>query len=112
MVLIAVLLVSVVAAALKKNPLCTPAVYRRTPSGIGSVSGRVTTRPARRTVEACGSESWVRSLGAAGPGPVPRRAVDGALRTLRRVRVVLARDLGLDPGPDLVALEQAILRQD
>ncbi|HEY2877075.1 BTAD domain-containing putative transcriptional regulator [Nocardioides sp.] len=35
-----------------------------------------------------------------------------ALRTLRRVRVVLARDLGLDPGPDLVALEQAILRQD
>ncbi|MFZ2012254.1 MAG: BTAD domain-containing putative transcriptional regulator [Nocardioides sp.] len=35
-----------------------------------------------------------------------------ALTTLRRVRVVLARDLGLDPGPDLVALEQAILRQD
>jgi DNA-binding SARP family transcriptional activator/WD40 repeat protein/energy-coupling factor transporter ATP-binding protein EcfA2 len=35
-----------------------------------------------------------------------------ALRTLRRVRVVLARDLGLDSGPDLVALEQAILRQD
>jgi DNA-binding SARP family transcriptional activator len=35
-----------------------------------------------------------------------------ALRTLRRVRVVLDRDLGLDPGPDLVALEQAILRQD
>jgi DNA-binding SARP family transcriptional activator/WD40 repeat protein len=35
-----------------------------------------------------------------------------ALRTLRRLRVVLARDLGLDPGPDLVALEQAILRQD
>ena len=35
-----------------------------------------------------------------------------ALRTLRRVRVVLARELGLDPGHDLVALEQAILRQD
>jgi DNA-binding SARP family transcriptional activator/WD40 repeat protein len=35
-----------------------------------------------------------------------------ALRTLRRVRVVLQRELGLDPGPDLVALEQAILRQD
>jgi len=35
-----------------------------------------------------------------------------ALRTLQQVRVVLARDLGLDPGPDLVALEQAILRQD
>ena len=35
-----------------------------------------------------------------------------ALTTLRRVRVVLAHDLGLDPGPDLVALEQAILRQD
>src|SRR4051812_9243015 len=35
-----------------------------------------------------------------------------ALRTLRRVRVVLARDLGLDPGPDLVSLEQAILRHD
>lgn len=35
-----------------------------------------------------------------------------ALRTLRRVRVILHRELGLDPGPDLVALEQAILRQD
>lgn len=35
-----------------------------------------------------------------------------ALRTLHQVRVVLSRELGLDPGPDLVALEQAILRQD
>ena len=35
-----------------------------------------------------------------------------ALRTLRRVRTVLANELGLDPGPDLVALEQAILQQD
>ncbi len=35
-----------------------------------------------------------------------------ALRTLRRVRTVMTRELGLDPGPDLVALEQAILRQD
>ena len=35
-----------------------------------------------------------------------------ALRTLRQVRAVLANELGLDPGPELVALEQAILRQD
>jgi len=35
-----------------------------------------------------------------------------ALRTLHRVRTVLSNELGLDPGPDLVALEQAILRQD
>ena len=35
-----------------------------------------------------------------------------ALRTLRRIQVVLQRELGLDRGPDLVALEQAILRQD
>ncbi len=35
-----------------------------------------------------------------------------ALGTLHQVRGVLARELGLDPGPDLVALEQAILRQD
>jgi DNA-binding SARP family transcriptional activator len=35
-----------------------------------------------------------------------------ALRTLRRARSVLANELGLDPGPDLVALEQAILRHD
>src|SRR5262249_56788149 len=35
-----------------------------------------------------------------------------ALRTVRRLRAVLQRELGLDPGPDLVALEQAILRQD
>ncbi len=35
-----------------------------------------------------------------------------ALGTLRQVRTVLAADLGLDPGPELAALEQAILRQD
>jgi WD40 repeat protein/DNA-binding SARP family transcriptional activator len=35
-----------------------------------------------------------------------------ALRTLRQARSVLASELGLDPGPELVALEQAILRQD
>ena len=35
-----------------------------------------------------------------------------ALRTLHRARTVLATELGVDPGPDLVALEQAILRQD
>ncbi len=35
-----------------------------------------------------------------------------ALRTLRQARSVLASELGLDPGPDLVALEQAIIRQD
>ncbi|MFP3900652.1 MAG: BTAD domain-containing putative transcriptional regulator [Acidimicrobiia bacterium] len=35
-----------------------------------------------------------------------------ALRTLHRARTVLSGELGLDPGPDLVALEQAVLRQD
>jgi DNA-binding SARP family transcriptional activator/WD40 repeat protein len=35
-----------------------------------------------------------------------------ALRTLHRARTVLAGELGVDPGPDLVALEAAILRQD
>jgi DNA-binding SARP family transcriptional activator/WD40 repeat protein len=35
-----------------------------------------------------------------------------ALGTLRRLRVILDRELGLDPGPDIDALEQAILRQD
>lgn len=35
-----------------------------------------------------------------------------ALRTLRRARSVMSDELGLDPGPDLVALEEAILRQD
>ncbi len=35
-----------------------------------------------------------------------------ALRTLREVRRVLGRELGLDPGPELVELEQAILQQD
>ncbi|HKE75536.1 MAG TPA: BTAD domain-containing putative transcriptional regulator [Acidimicrobiales bacterium] len=35
-----------------------------------------------------------------------------ALRTLHGARQVLAEELGLDPGPDLVALEEAILRQD
>ncbi|MGR6918980.1 BTAD domain-containing putative transcriptional regulator [[Actinomadura] parvosata] len=34
-----------------------------------------------------------------------------ALATLRRARAVLAEELGLDPGPDLTALEEAILTQ-
>ena len=35
-----------------------------------------------------------------------------ALRTLHRLRRMMAEELGLDPAPDAVALEQAILRQD
>ena len=35
-----------------------------------------------------------------------------ALRTLHQLRTVLQRELGLDPGPDAVALEHAILNQD
>ncbi|MDZ5619315.1 BTAD domain-containing putative transcriptional regulator [Nocardioides sp. HM23] len=35
-----------------------------------------------------------------------------ALRTIRRLRAVLARELGIDPSPEVVALEQSILRQD
>ena len=35
-----------------------------------------------------------------------------ALGTLHRARTVLASELGLDPGTELVELEQAILRQD
>ena len=35
-----------------------------------------------------------------------------ALITLRRVRKVFNRDLGVDPGPELAQLEQAMLRQD
>ncbi|MFB4263262.1 BTAD domain-containing putative transcriptional regulator [Nonomuraea sp. GTA35] len=34
-----------------------------------------------------------------------------ALATLRRARGILAEELGLDPGPDLTALEEAILTQ-
>lgn len=35
-----------------------------------------------------------------------------ALRTIRQLRAVLARELGIDPTPEVVALEQAILGQD
>ena len=35
-----------------------------------------------------------------------------ALRTVNRVKRVLAEQLGIDPGPELAALEEAILRQD
>src|SRR5690606_2985873 len=35
-----------------------------------------------------------------------------ALRALRRARDVLATEVGLDPGPDLLALETAILQHD
>ncbi len=35
-----------------------------------------------------------------------------ALRTIHQLKGVLAEQLGIDPGPDVVALEQSILRQD
>ena len=35
-----------------------------------------------------------------------------ALRTLHQVKTVLLNELGLDPGPDLALLEQAILKHD
>jgi hypothetical protein len=35
-----------------------------------------------------------------------------SLRTVSRVKRVLAEQLGIDPGPELAALEEAILRQD
>ena len=35
-----------------------------------------------------------------------------AMRTIRRARRVLAEELGLEPGPELVGLERAILAQD
>ncbi len=35
-----------------------------------------------------------------------------ALGTLQRARTLLVRELGLDPGPELVALERSILQQD
>jgi DNA-binding SARP family transcriptional activator/WD40 repeat protein len=35
-----------------------------------------------------------------------------ALRSLRQLRALLTRELGIDPGPALVALEQSILQQD
>lgn len=35
-----------------------------------------------------------------------------ALRTLHQLKSVLATRLGVDPGPDVAAIEQAILRQD
>lgn len=35
-----------------------------------------------------------------------------ALRTLHQLKSVLATKLGVDPGPDVAAIEQAILRQD
>ena len=35
-----------------------------------------------------------------------------ALHTLRRLRAFLVEELGVEPGPDVLALQQAILRQD
>ncbi len=35
-----------------------------------------------------------------------------ALRSLRQLRAVLTQELGVDPAPEMVALEQSILKQD
>ena len=52
------------------------------------------------------------ALDPAGPGAVPGGRQTEALRTIHRVKSLLAEKLGLDPGPELAALEEAILRQD
>ncbi len=35
-----------------------------------------------------------------------------ALRSLRQLRAVLTQELGIDPAPEMLALEQSILKQD
>ena len=43
---------------------------------------------------------------------LPRRSPGRRVVRVRRARSVLGEELGLEPGPDLRALELAILRQD
>ena len=51
-------------------------------------------------------------VGAAGAGPVPGRAAGRRVAHPAPGPRVLVDELGVDPGPELVELEQAILRQD
>ena len=105
--------------------------------GLGRRSDRG--RPARRA--APGRRGGPPGCGACGPGTIgrcwprrrpgsPRRRCASAggrcwrwpstrpaaratpLRTLHQARRMLVAELGIEPGPELVALEQAILRQD
>ncbi|MGD8202320.1 BTAD domain-containing putative transcriptional regulator [Ornithinimicrobium sp. W1679] len=68
---------------------------------LAEVRSRVSEAPLREHRWA----SWALALYQAG------RQGD-ALEALRRARRVLSEELGVDPGPELVSMEQAILRQD
>ncbi len=68
---------------------------------VGAAHGRVAEAPLRERRWALLAEAQYRD-GCRGD----------ALATLRRARRMLANELGLDPGPDLVALEHAILHED
>lgn len=68
---------------------------------LAEVRSRVSQAPLREHRWA----SWALALYQAG------RQGD-ALEALRRARRVLSEELGVDPGPELVSMEQAILRQD
>ena len=95
----------------------------------GGPAGRAAPRAEELRVEACLRPGVMRAcwprprhgeggtharaaMGAARDGAVPGGRQTESLRTLHRVKSLLADKLGLDPGPELDALEQSILRQD
>ncbi|HEU4329669.1 MAG TPA: BTAD domain-containing putative transcriptional regulator [Lapillicoccus sp.] len=70
-------------------------------SVLSSAESAITREPLRERLRAVHAVALLRS----------GRQVE-ALEALRGFRELLAEDTGLDPGPELVALEQAVLRQD
>lgn len=74
---------------------------RRAPEVVATLEGVVAQHPLREG-------SW--ELLALGYAQSARQG--DALEALRRARVVLADELGIDPGPRLRRLEEAVLRQD
>ncbi len=98
----------------RRSPTPGGAARRRTG---GALRGRTRARRAQRAdprapLRARGESVPRAGVGSPHAGAVPRRPAGRGLETFQEARRVLGEELGLEPGPDLRRLQEAILAHD